>query len=160
MKTRRSVPLIIAAVVAMTCSSVAEAKKAPNFSCRRHVYNNSTAPWTFQASTSAGNVYFENTGCPQNGPCTLPAGSTTEIHYTTALGLTVGTMTVTDDQGNSQSFQFSSNPGVCPYIGHSGNTGAVAVNDPANGDWNAWAANWNSGARRAWPKHRAAARRH
>ena len=160
MKTGLKIALAVAALAAGTSTSVVEAKKAPRFSCYRHIYNTSSSPWTFQASTGGGNVYFQNTGCGQNGPCTLPAGSTTTIQYTTTFGISNGTMSVTDDQGVSHGFTYSSHPFMCPRIDHDGNTGAVAVNDPANGDWNAWDENWGSGAGKAWPKRRASARKH
>ena len=160
MKTGLKIALAITALAAVTPAGVAAAKKAPRFSCYRNIYDTSTSSWTFQVQPVGGNVYFLNTGCPQNGPCTLAAGSTTEIQYTQTGGVSSGTVTVTDNQGNSQTFSYVSGMGQCPYINHSGNTGAVTVNDPANGDWNAWAANWGSGAHKAWPKYRKLARKH
>jgi hypothetical protein len=44
-----------------------------------------------------------------------------------------------EDQNHSENhWEYQGIMGACPKIKHSGNAGAVALNDPANGDLNAW----------------------
>jgi hypothetical protein len=57
--------------------------QTPDFSCYRNIYNTSAQPWTFQNAADDGNLYFTNCATP-NGPCTVPAQTTTPIHYTTS----------------------------------------------------------------------------
>ena len=123
---------------------------APLYSCPRNVYNNTDCPWTFQADSRHGNVYFINGSCVQtnctvqNGPCTLPPHCAVSIQYTTTNGLLDGNWVVTDRNGGARSWSyFSDYPAEqCPLISHSGNTGAINLNDPANGDLTAGGCTW------------------
>jgi hypothetical protein len=126
--------------------------------CDRHIYNHSAKPWTFRATNSIGNFYF-TTGlfaCKnrKNGPCTIPAHTSIATQYTTTGGLSNGTIFITDWRGQTRSFDYRGAASNCPSISHNGNTGAVAVNDPADGDLNAWANDWSSGMKAAPPPHR------
>jgi hypothetical protein len=126
----------------------------PEYSCSRSIYNPTSCPWTFTVSVGGGggNVWFmDDYGCvedcnTQNGPCTLPAGCSVTIQYTTTNGIISGTWFATDMNGSlgRSPWNYSSNyPAIqCPYIQHSGNTGSVSVNDPANGDLTANACTW------------------
>jgi hypothetical protein len=132
---------------------------APFYSCYRHINNSSGCPWTFKVdpNTQYGNVYFGDgtrSNCTQlNGPCTVPGNTNMEIHYTYTRGSAQGVFQITDQSGAEKKFNFV-NPVVeqCPDIKHVGNTGAVAMNDPADGDMNAWGAcTWADGESRPWP---------
>ncbi|QGP55765.1 hypothetical protein PsalMR5_03224 [Piscirickettsia salmonis] len=123
------------------------------FSCYRHIYNESESAWTFSApggSSQAGDVYFLNTDCPKDGPCTIPAGESVKIKYTTTDGWSQGDMTVTDKTGHQKVFYYSGHYGNCPGIDHSGSTGAVSLNQPANGDWKAWGNTWDNPQADSW----------
>jgi hypothetical protein len=126
--------------------------------CDRHIYNHSAKPWTFRATNSIGNLYFTNRLAPckssKNGPCTVWARTSIRIQYTTTAGLSNGTIYITDWRGQTRSFDYHGAASNCPSISHSGSTGAVALNDPADGDLNAWANDWSSGARGARAPHR------
>jgi hypothetical protein len=118
----------------------------PLYSCYRHITNRSSCPWKFQVQqdgTQYGNVYFGDgtlANCTQqNGPCTIPANTTIQIQYTTTDGSAQGVMDVTDQNGKMNNwFYVNKVVDICPDYHHSGNTGAVALNDPADGDLNAW----------------------
>lgn len=107
-------------------------------------------PWTFIATPRKdrgeryGNVYFPSNDCRgmTNGPCTIAPGASVRITYTTTNGIAWGTMSIFDHKKKLRSFDCEGAASRCPYVKHSGNTGSVAVNDPANGDWNAWADQW------------------
>lgn len=122
----------------------------PSYSCYRHVYNNTGCPWTFQANADHGNVWFINdSNCAincnsENGPCTVPTGCAISIQYTTTGGGIVGGWVATDWKGASRGWSYSSPypASQCPYISHSGNTGAINLNDPANGDITAGGCTW------------------
>ena len=126
--------------------------KDPNYSCYRHIYNNTGCTWTFYAVTSAGNVWFLDEGTPckanctnPNGPCTLPPNCTVAIQYTTGLATISGTWFAMDQNGRYGIWTYSAPlySATCPYISHSGDTGAVSVNDPANGDLSVGACTWS-----------------
>jgi hypothetical protein len=134
--------------IALACLALGTAGAA-GAACQRHIYNKSSSPWTFQANASTGNVHF-GVGiiCPHqvNGPCTIPAKHTVTIEYTTTAGIAKGTMSIRDHRGQSRQFDYQGLASNCPSISHHGNTGAVAVNDPANGDWDAWGDDWSAAA--------------
>jgi hypothetical protein len=137
----------------------ASSRGGPNASCYRHINNTSTASWTFQFAPASGNTYFIGVqGCPQNGPCTIAAGTSPEIQYTMSEGIAAGSVTITDQTGAAQSFGYLNEYSWrCPSINHSGSTGSVNLNDPGNGDFWPWAATWNDGAgKRAPASHRRA----
>jgi hypothetical protein len=131
---------IALALVALAAAGAADA------ACQRHIYNKSSSPWTFQASASNGNVNF-GVGiiCPKkvNGPCTIPAKRMVTIEYTTTGGIARGTMSIRDHRGATRQFDYQGLASNCPTISHHGNTGAVVVNDPADGDWVAWGNDWS-----------------
>jgi hypothetical protein len=124
--------------------------------CWRHIVNRSSKPWSFRAAARAlagsddnkGNAWFydcqgQAKGAAQrNGTCTVAAGRTARIKYTHSQSVIRGDMVISDHKGASRSFEYYAAMSRCPYIEHSGNTGAVAVNDPARGDWNAWGDQW------------------
>jgi hypothetical protein len=87
--------------------------------CTRHFYYNSEVYWTvFMPSP--------NTCNGSSGACSVKPHSVAELGYsvlTLASGIGV--------QSKFYNHGFSTGP--CEIF-HSGNTGAVAVNDPANGD--------------------------
>ena len=144
MQKQKYVYLLLAAIAFFTAAnSYAD-------HCVRHIYNNSTAPWIFKFATQHGNVTFPGTSCQQNGPCAIPPQSTVEIDYSTTGGQINGLVSITDYTYDTNSFSYDNstiNDGLCPYVQHSGDTGSVAVNDPANGDFNAWGPNsWNGSA--------------
>ena len=123
----------------------------PDYSCVRHIYNRTSCPWTFTATNGAGNVWFiDDAGCGldncpnPNGPCTVPPNCTISIQYTTTNGVIQGNLFATDQNYDSRGWQYSASyPAFqCPYINHSGNTGAIALNAPANGDLAASACTW------------------
>jgi hypothetical protein len=60
-------------------------------------------------------------------------------------------VTITDASGESKSFFFMGGSNQCPHINHSGNTGAVTLNEPGNGDFNPWAPTWASGEGKSRP---------
>jgi uncharacterized protein affecting Mg2+/Co2+ transport len=72
----------------------------------------------------------------------VPGHTTLTIQYTTTANDAEGYWTITDHNGKANKFGYSGQMGTCPSIGHHGNTGGVAVNDPANGDLNAWNGQW------------------
>lgn len=150
------------AAAAMICAQSAQA------ACERHIYNNSDAPWTFYAQTeeglipvpvpggpllaiptgSKGNVWFSGAmdmvdtskpcSVPKNGPCVIAPRTTVTITYTTTAGESIGRMAIFDRNRDYRVFSFTGAASNCPYVHHSGGTGAVAVNDPADGDFNIW----------------------
>jgi hypothetical protein len=138
---------LLGACTSMPAQQVAK-PGAPAYSCYRHIYNNSSCAWTFSFDTDSGNVYLGDGTLPnctqQNGPCTIPPGNTIPIQYTTSGGLISGHVTIVS-AGATQSYyqRYANDPGsnFCPYVQHDGNTGDVAMNDPANGDFNAGACN-------------------
>jgi len=138
-------------LILSACANQPAAPGAPQFSCYRQIYNNSSCAWTFMQDPNdvhqTGNMYFGNgtqPNCTQlNGPCVIPASSTVSLQYTYTAATTKGTMKVTDSAGNNKTFSYlSNNPGTCPYIRHSGNTGGASVNEPADGDYTIHQCNW------------------
>ena len=134
---------LLAAGLAGTLAAFVTATAA-EAACERHIVNRSNQPWTFKNDRGAGNVWFESDHCGdsrRNGYCKIPPHTTIQIKYTSEDGTSRGTMRIFDHTGKMRSFSFE---GLyrCPYIEHRGNTGAVAVNDPARGDWNAWGDQW------------------
>ena len=144
-------PIRSAAILALSLSTLAGAADA---ACTRHIYNRSANPWSFRATNSQGNLHFGKGlfACKTrvNGPCTLPAHTNAEIEYTTTAGIANGTIYIRDKSGLERGFDYRGLSSNCPSISHRGNTGAVALNDPADGDVNAWGATWaNPGKARA-----------
>jgi hypothetical protein len=147
-------------IAARTDAGMASPSKAPSFSCYRHIYNPTSCPWTFASNPSVnGNVWFLGQSCTRkalkrtprgnctnpNGNCTIDPYCTMSIQYTYTEGVTQGTWVITDQTGASNSWSFEGQtPGdACPYIDHSGGTGAVSLNEPANGDMTVGACTWN-----------------
>lgn len=126
----------------------------PLFSCERHIYNDSECKWTLQRTDAPhdGNVWFDQTCilkdgsktsevavCPnvENGPCTLLPRCSVKITYTYSNGYSSGTWKITDEHGQSREWRYNTQGGrlnECTYIMHSGSTGPVYLNEPANGD--------------------------
>lgn len=107
--------------------------------CYRHIYNNTTLTWNFDFYATNGNVHAPN---QTMNHIILKPQTSVEIEYTNdSLGNIGGNVKITNsNQSYNQVFgygtKFPRDP--CPYIQHSGNTGAVNVNDPADGDFTAW----------------------
>jgi hypothetical protein len=122
--------------------------KAPGFSCYRNIVNNSQCPWTVSVDSRRGNVWFGGVTCnqksaekavascnPENGPCLLQPTCSVPIQYTYTASVSSGTFTVTDQNGGTDNWNYLNEyTGYCPYISHSGSTGPVDLNDPADGD--------------------------
>ena len=91
----------------------------------RHFYNKSDAPFTIEFSGSTGRC---NVGAqPMSGKCVIGPGESAELHYSD-LG---GTIYLSSDRYYGRAaFTVS----MTCYIDHTGRTGNVAVNEPANGD--------------------------
>lgn len=155
--------LTLAAAMAVALAGCAEGPKlkpqpgGPEFACYRTIYNNSGCPWTFNIDrdySQYGNVYFgdgSRSNCTElNGPCTVPANTSIGLKYTTTTSTSMGRFVISDQTGAAKKFRYDTDVmGQCPPIQHSGNTGAVAMNDPADGDMNAWGAcTWADGANR------------
>ena len=134
----------VAAFLSLGVASAAEA------ACERHIYNQSSQPWTVQAFPELtptrfpyGNVYFGGAcGGSRNGPCTVAPNSSLVITYTTTDGISDGLITFRDNRGVQRGFNYRGLASNCPYVAHSGNTGAVSVNAPANGDFAIGRGNW------------------
>ena len=126
--------------------------------CERHIMNHYPGTWTFSASTEYGSVVMiplsskGASGRTPTGPRSKPRKDDTasigpnqswEIIYGyNFLGITSGTMSITDQNGVTHSFKYANVGWDCPSVKHSGGTGAVAVNDPANGDYSIDAIVW------------------
>jgi hypothetical protein len=109
-------------------------------SWERHIYNNSSCPWTFQAATDHGNVYFHDpNGDVENGPYTLPAGQSIGIKYTTSDGNASGTFNITDSGGVTGSYGYSNGGGGCPSFNYYGSF----ENDPADCDMTILRFSWS-----------------
>jgi hypothetical protein len=151
----KAMRIYLATILAL--GSIASAGAA-DAACTRHVYNRSANPWTFRATNSSGNVHF-TTGlfaCKNrtNGPCTVPPHTSVGIEYTTTGGIANGTWYIADKTRQERSFDYRGLASQCPSISHRGNTGAVALNDPADGDINAWGATWANPGKAAAAPHR------
>jgi hypothetical protein len=100
-------------------------------SCTRHFANNSYATYELRGSPGSG-------VCEAPGSCVAQPHSTIEIHYP-VLESSIQ-LTITGDGGKSYNDTFEVkqgnliDTGNCAYIKHSGNTGKVTLNDPADGD--------------------------
>ena len=116
-------------------------------SSNRHIYNNSDQSWTFLKGPgdNHGNIWFsgDGSGAAENGPWVVPPHSTASIQYTSEDGLINGNWKIVDHLGVDKSFWYHNiieSDDV--YITHDGNTGAVSLNDPANGDLAVGGSNW------------------
>lgn len=114
--------------------------------CSGYIYNNSSQPWEFTAlSLDGGAVYFNGCENSKNGPCALPAGSTTKISYTTTQGYVKGQMKICDSQTppNCKKVPFGKNAFYsCVYSDYHGKNGAVHFNAPGDGDYTIVADYW------------------
>lgn len=88
---------------------------------------------------------MNGTDCPPDSTkCTLPPGGVIEVdYYNGGFSTTKGNVYVTDSYQLTKSFKFGQDRTACEYIQHSGDTGAISVNDPANGDISIWKDYWN-----------------
>jgi hypothetical protein len=120
---------------------------AANAACERHIYNTSHKPWTFMFIPSLGtgeNVWYSGAVCNGqiNGSCTIPAGVSLMITYTTNNGNASGTVGIQDSTGKVNFWTYSGTLSQCPYVSHNGSTGSVGLNDSANGDFTAGGDIW------------------
>lgn len=118
--------------------------------CQRHIVNTSSCPWWFGAKPGPGDVYFGDgtlADCTQHGgPCKVNPGQTIDLKFTTSNGAANGFIWIVD-QNKAYWAPHYDNAGIndkCPRIAHSGYTGAVSFNDPADGDLKAWACSWSN----------------
>jgi hypothetical protein len=128
---------------AIALCSVSYSSGADAFSCYRHIYNKSAAPWILGGSGSYGNVYMWmdqiTSRCRKeycrNGArgCQVPAGCTVEYQMTTTGGRGKGAIVFKDRTGKQGQFPYSFED-QCPYI-WLGSGGPISLNDPANGDY-------------------------
>lgn len=120
-------PFIIIFVAVFSLSSNA-------FGCgTRHFYNNSPVPFTINMENS-GKCSVGNS--PQQGSCEIPPMGVAELHYDGWGYYDYSISIVSNDGGrvySQQSFAVGGPSGTC-HIEHSGDTGSIAVNAPANGD--------------------------
>jgi hypothetical protein len=102
--------------------------------CRAVVQNNSNQPWTIEAETARGNVYFPETSCGKNGPCVVPAHGVLTLEYTYNTGFAVGALNVIDSNRREKILgYYSNNPSICPDIKKIDSSQAVSVNNPSRG---------------------------
>lgn len=128
---------------------VSQGAHAYGQSCTRHIYNHSDKPWIFTAGGGSqnGNVYFGKnaTNCvsKKNGPCTIPPNKTVAISFTSTENMIGGTMYITDYLNNKRSYSYGDALFVtCVKIRHDGDTGAISMNDPSDGDYSIWNPHW------------------
>jgi hypothetical protein len=103
----------------------------------RHFYNNSPVPFTVSLD-NAGKCSIGSSG--QQYACVVPPMEVADLHYASnygdvysGLGMPTPTVTIqSNDEGRIYSPQRFGVYGC--YIQHSGNTGNIVVNDPADGD--------------------------
>lgn len=128
------------------CSALLFATQA-TAACERHVYNNSDTPWTIFGWTQAvdSHIYFGDfCGGVRDSFCVLPPHSVMTITYSTTAGLTsVNVVFVDANRMNSPIFLTGGTAGNCPKTRHEGSTGAVSVNEPADGDFTIDANTWD-----------------
>lgn len=115
--------------------------------CQNHIYNNSKRNWTIAYYTNSSNSHVSLSGahCPSgSSQCSVEPGQTLEVDYIhSAPADPSGTVAVLDDTGKMNSYKFESDGARCEYIKHSGDTDAISVNDPANGDISIWHDHWS-----------------
>lgn len=98
--------------------------------CFRHIYNQSSHSWTFEfINYHNDGVKYIATSCKTNTECTLNGGQTVEIYFP---DYAQGIVRIIDDKGVHRDFVYDHH--YCAFIHHSGKTGSVSMNDPANGD--------------------------
>lgn len=136
---RHRIQAVVMAVGGLFLANAAQAQ------CVRHIYNNSNQVWSVQYTPGIGYVQFTDIACDNNtnGPCKIAPHTTATVEFHSNAGGVV----ITDNKGQSRNWSYSADwkQGNCPYIWHSGRTGAVALNDPANSDLNMWGADdWDS----------------
>lgn len=148
---------LIAGLALATVISAADSGRAFADCATRHFYNHSNMPWTIVMGKDAGACSYGNSGNVLM--CTIPPRQTGEIHYASTFfyqalnAVTKGlaavnggpsvqnvpagnVMIVSGDNGKvypAHYFEIQNGPTKC-YLKHSGNTGNVVLNDPADGD--------------------------
>lgn len=143
MKTRA---LIIAIASFMSTSAMAQFLPFPappsnddGKKCHTsHYYNHSSQPWRVSITPGSGTANFYGCAATPEGRCVVAPGKAV-----TAVGINFS-VEIMDHSGRSATFRVGGKKfdASCPYIQHSGNTGSVAMNDPADGDMNMWANQW------------------
>ena len=106
----------------------------------RHFYNNSNVNFFFGFFFRAVRARCR---IVQISYCTVPPGKVAELHYSDLGAL--GTISIRSD-GNVYpytNFDFNSGSGVACNIHHHGNTGNIAVNEPAGGDVTTCGKGWH-----------------
>lgn len=104
----------------------------------RHFYNHSRETFTlFMGDAGTCSILNASGKAPNVRGCEIPPGQTAEIHYDNTYWQdamearnNVGTITV---RSKDYRKEFKVLTTLC-YIKHDGNTGAVSVNDPVDGD--------------------------
>lgn len=127
--------------VVVTLLTVVSLLSAAHANCIRHIYNNSSKPWLFYFQSEKGSVYFSNcdSGSRTNGPCVLQPHTITTIEYSHTGGYVRGIVHVrlyrSAQYQLDKGYEGDGFSGYCPHIHHRGRTGAVSLNEPANGDF-------------------------
>jgi hypothetical protein len=121
---------VIASLLALTGSGREARAQAADCSTR-HFYNNSRVAFKIEFNGPGGSC--RDTQDPsRSNPCTIAAGSSTDLYYGNWPRAT-WSITIKSLDGNvvypENTFQVIG----CKII-HSGNTGNIVVNDPADGD--------------------------
>ena len=131
-------PVVFSVIASLTVSP------AMAFSCYRHIYNHTDWRWVFWATNDYGNAYFS--GCTnaanQNGPCQIGPRQTIGLQYTYTGGRTRGRMYIKDASNVTKDFEYAGISNRCPEVLHDGNTGAVVLNDRADGDFDIISGTW------------------
>lgn len=129
----------------LVCSILLILVCAPTFAdnCVGSIQNNSDEFWTVRYSTFDGNVYFTGGSCPVNGPCIIPPHTTMSVEYSHTKGYVTGRLFIEDSNHWLEKFSYGGKLWVrCPHIDHDGATGAVSLNEPANGSFVIEKDNW------------------
>jgi hypothetical protein len=100
-------------------------------SCTRHLANDSNDTWEVRGAEGSG-------VCERPGSCVAKPHSTIEIHYPVLEAPIRITITGSGASAFNDSFTVKQGDlvrtGNCAYIEHSGSTGIVRLNSPADGD--------------------------
>lgn len=115
--------------------------QAAQANCVRHIYNNSDTFAKVEFITHKGEVYFsENILSCGSGKCVLPPHSAVAVEFSHKYGMVSGHVRLWRGLEEARTFNYYGNRlippafSTCPHIEHTGNTGNVTFNTPAEGD--------------------------
>lgn len=107
--------------------------------CHRTIQNNSNQTWYFRFIPYYGGIHFTPNTCSEGRRCPVPPHATVNIEYTHTGGWERGAVYIYEDGWSGRGKMFDYTNAVvgsrCPHILHSGATGAVSLNEPAEGDF-------------------------